>query len=98
MSSQDTDVFWVLMQKVWTSLVVQWLRIHLQVQSLVWKILHVFGPLSTGSKALELQLLKPAHPRASAPQQKKPAQWEARAPQRTATRESPYIAAKIQRS
>jgi len=37
--------------------------------------------LSLCSGAQELQLLKPMHPKACAPQQKEPPQWEAWAPQ-----------------
>ena len=39
-------------------------------------------PLSHNYWTHRLQLLKPEHPRACAPQQEKPPQWEARAPQR----------------
>ena len=50
-----------------------------------------------------LQLLKPTCPRARAPQQEEPPQWEDRAPQGrvaplTATRESPHTAMKTQHS
>ena len=77
-----------------TSLVAQWLRIHLPMQgtrvwALVQKIPHAAEQLSLHSRAREPQLLSlratttEAHmPRARAPQQEKPLQWEARALQR----------------
>ena len=64
----------------WTSLVAQWLRIHQPMQG-IWaqagKIPHAaeqLNPRATTTEACE--------PRARAPQQEKPPQWEARAPQR----------------
>ena len=59
----------------WTSLVAQWLRIHLLmqetwVQSLIWED----DILCEATKPSAPQLLKPAHPRAHAPQQEKPPQ------------------------
>ena len=64
-----------------TSLVVQWLRIHLPMQGTrVWALIRE-DPTCRGAT-------KPVHhnfwsslPRARAPQQEKPLQWEARAPQ-----------------
>ena len=46
-----------------TSLVIQWMRVHLQVLSLVWE-----DPTCHGATEPEPQLLKPTCPRACAPQ------------------------------
>ena len=48
-------------------------------------------PLSHNYWTHRLQLLKPEHPRACAPQQEKPPQWEARAPQRRVDPLSPQL-------
>ena len=72
----------------WASLVAQWLRIHLPMQGTrVWVLAQedptrhgTAKPVSHNYWARMPQLLKPA-PRARAPQQEKPLQWEARAPQ-----------------
>ena len=80
-----------------TSLVAQWLRICLPMQgtrvlSLVWEYPTCHGatkPMCHNYWACVPQLLSPhattteaRAPRAHAPQQEKPLQWEARAPQR----------------
>ena len=44
-------------------------------------VCHNYWAWSSWARALELQLLKSAHPRACAPQQEKPQQWEICAPQ-----------------
>ena len=82
------------------SLVAQWLRICLPMQGTWVQSLVREDP--TGHEAT-----KPVHhnywaraPRARAPQQEKPPQWEAHAPQQrvAATRESPRTATKTQHS
>ena len=69
-----------------TSLVDQWLRVHLPMQGtwvlpLVWKIPHTEEHLSPWAATTEPtrvpQWLKPVRPRAGALQQEKPPQWEA---------------------
>ena len=72
------------------SLVAQWLRIRLpmqgiRVRALVWEGPTCRGatkPVSHNYWAHALHLLKPTRSRAHAPQQEKPLQWEACAPQR----------------
>ena len=103
-----------------TSLVAQWLRIHLPMQgtcvrALVWEdptcrratkpVCHNYWacalePASHNYWAHEPQLLKPVHLE-PVPQQEKPRQWDASAPQQsgpllTATREGPCAAMKTQ--
>ena len=81
-----------------TSLVPQWLRIHLPMQGTqIWEDPRYWGATKPvhynyWACALEpgshnywshlLQLLKPSCTRVSAPQREKPPQWEAEAPQR----------------
>ena len=61
---------------LWTSLLVQWLRICLQIQrTWVWTLIQKIPP-ATG-KLSQPQLLLPLF-RAHTPQQEKPPQWEAR--------------------
>ena len=69
---------------------VQGLRICMPMQETrrwptVWKLRssvpHAPQLLSLWSRAWELQLLKPTCPRAQAPEQEKPLQWEAHVPQ-----------------
>ena len=75
---------WALFFKDWdvgTSLVAQWLRIHLpmqgtQVRALVWE-----DPTCRGATKPVRHNYWAHVPRACAPQQEKPPQWEARAPQ-----------------
>ena len=82
---------------IWISLVAQWLRIRLPMQGARVRALVREDPTCRGATkpvrrnywAREPQLLspraattEPCVPRARAPQQEKPPQWEARAPQR----------------
>ena len=67
-----------------TSLVVQWLRIHLPVQGMgfnpwFWKIPHATEQLSLSATTSEARA-----PRPREPQQEKPLQREARAPRQRA--------------
>ena len=74
------------MNKIWTSLVVQWIGIHLPVletvRSLVWEDSTCWGApkfMHHDDWAHMLQLLKPSH--LEPVQQQKPLRWEASAPQ-----------------
>ena len=90
------------METTGTPLVVQWVGIHLpmlgtQVQSLVWEDSTCLGQLKPKcSRALKSPLMSPCttSTEACAPQQEKPLQWEAQAPQQRVapthtTRQSP---------
>ena len=87
---ESYECFWGIRWKIGASLVAQWLRISLPMQgtwvwALVWEDSHM--PQSSWARAPQLLSPHPttaeAHaPRARAPQQEKPPQWEAHAPQR----------------
>ena len=72
-----------------TSLMVHWLRIHLPMQGTwVWLLVWEDSTCPRATKPMPhnyctymLQLLKPKHPETCAPQQQKPPQWDALAPQ-----------------
>ena len=88
-SEECCSVNSINISRIWTSLVVQWLRICLpmqgtEVRSLVWDnstCCKATRPVRHNSWAQIPQLLKLTSPRAYALQQEKPPQQEAQAPQ-----------------
>ena len=76
------DSLGIVKNRARTFLVVEWIRICLPIQGTwVWSLVREDPTCCRATKPMCPQLLRPTHPKACAPQQEKPPQWEARTPQ-----------------